>query len=293
MDSEGVELQVQRVVKGDEGPALEPVDVLLGQRAVASGPPFMVRCAGAEGLARDVAAALPAGCELVCLGEQVDGRCPVLPMVLEFRRNAETVDVLVLTKCYGEETAVLLIRRGRPPYKGMLALPGGFVEYRETPQEAAFRELAEETGLVLYPRDRELNVLSLDELARRSATFGSIEQEVSLEPDGPVVGAIYLERVVDGWDDPRFPRGAVRTSLFVLELDGPSERLAARISPGDDASDALVVPVSKLANGPVGFTHHLVLLDAVLDERGERVAWGGENRERLDAVRTGALPVDR
>ncbi|MDP7080136.1 MAG: NUDIX domain-containing protein [Candidatus Undinarchaeales archaeon] len=293
MDSECVELHVHRVVTGDEEPVLDPVDVPPGQRAVASGPPIMVRSEGNADLARDVAAALPAGCELVCLGEPVDGCCPVIPMVLEFRRNAETVDVLVLTKCYGEEPAVLLIRRGRPPYEGMLALPGGFVEYREPPQEAAVRELAEETGLVLYPRDRELAVLSLDELARRSATFGSIEQEVSLEPDGPVISAIYLERVMDGWDDPRFPRGAVRTSLFVLELDGPSERLAARISPGDDASHALVVPISKLANGPVGFAHHLVLIDAVLDERGIRVPWEGENRERLDAVRTGALPIDR
>ncbi len=293
MDSEGVELHVLRVVMGDEGPALESVTVPSGKRAVASGPPLVVRCDGDADLARDVAAALPAGCKFVSLGERVDGRCPVLPVALEFRRNAETVDVLVLTKCYGEEPAVLLIRRGRPPYEGMLALPGGFVEYREPPQGAAVRELAEETGLLLYPRDRELSLLSLDELARRSATFGSIEQEVSLKPDGPVVGAIYLERVIDGWDDPRFPRGAVRTSLFMLELDGPSERLAARISPGDDASHALVVPVSQLAKEPVGFAHHLVLIDAVLDELGIRVPWEGENRERLDAVRTDILPVDR
>ena len=106
-------------------------------------------------------------------------------------------------------------------------------------------------------------------------------------------GKSTLARVMAGRDDPRFPRGAGRPSLCVLELDGPSERLAARISPGDDASHALVVPISKLANGPVGFAHHLVLIDAVLDERGIRGPWEGENRERLDAVRTGALPIDR
>ena len=46
---------------------------------------------------------------------------------------------------------VLLARRGREPRKGKYVLPGGFVEFDETPYEAARREMREETGLVVRP----------------------------------------------------------------------------------------------------------------------------------------------
>lgn len=42
---------------------------------------------------------------------------------------------------------LLLIKRKHPPFEGCYALPGGFVEYGETVEAAAMRELKEETGL--------------------------------------------------------------------------------------------------------------------------------------------------
>lgn len=46
-----------------------------------------------------------------------------------------------------QQLSVLLIERGGHPFLGCLALPGGFVRPDETTEEAAVRELSEETGL--------------------------------------------------------------------------------------------------------------------------------------------------
>jgi 8-oxo-dGTP diphosphatase len=59
---------------------------------------------------------------------------------------AVTVDVVILTVDQGE-LKVLLVRRSSDPYQGMWALPGGFKGPEETLEEAAARELSDETGL--------------------------------------------------------------------------------------------------------------------------------------------------
>jgi 8-oxo-dGTP diphosphatase len=64
----------------------------------------------------------------------------------KWERPSVTADVVILSLQEGD-LKVLLIKRRNWPYEGYWAIPGGFVEMRESLEEAARRELEEETGL--------------------------------------------------------------------------------------------------------------------------------------------------
>lgn len=66
--------------------------------------------------------------------------------VTEYPRPAVAVDVVLFT-ARDDSLDVLLIERGTQPFVGMWALPGGFVRENETLEEAARRELREETNV--------------------------------------------------------------------------------------------------------------------------------------------------
>lgn len=64
----------------------------------------------------------------------------------EYPRAALTVDIVLFGFDEGD-LKVLLIQRDLPPFEDKWALPGGFVRLEETLEEAALRELCEETGV--------------------------------------------------------------------------------------------------------------------------------------------------
>jgi 8-oxo-dGTP diphosphatase len=64
----------------------------------------------------------------------------------EFPAFAVTVDMVILTMVQSH-LHVLLVRRGVAPFKGKWAIPGGFKRPNETLDQAARRELSEETGV--------------------------------------------------------------------------------------------------------------------------------------------------
>lgn len=88
-----------------------------------------------------------------------------------------TVDLVVLTLREGR-LCVLLVERGEDPFKGMLALPGGFLNHAgEEILDAAHRELSEETALTAES-------VHLEQLA----TYG----DAGRDPRGRVVSVAYL-----------------------------------------------------------------------------------------------------
>ncbi len=69
-----------------------------------------------------------------------------MPYTYDYPRPALSVDAIIFKK-EQKRVYVLLIQRGHPPFEGMWALPGGFVDMEETLEEAVARELQEETGM--------------------------------------------------------------------------------------------------------------------------------------------------
>ena len=135
-----------------------------------------------------------------------------------------TVDALL--QCQGQ---VLLIERGHAPGKGLLALPGGFLEQRDTLWQSCLRELAEETHL------------RLDD-ARWQAAF--VQSRVFDHPD-------------------RSLRGRTITHVFQFNL---GDQPLPPVQGGDDARHAHWIPVADIAHqSDRFFDDHFHILQTMLD----------------------------
>jgi 8-oxo-dGTP diphosphatase len=135
---------------------------------------------------------------------------------------AITVDLAVLT-VRDEQLQILLVERAIKPYRGQLALPGGFLASKaEDIDTAAARELAEETGI-------EATRLHLEQLR----TYGAPDRD----PRGRVVTVCYL---------------ALMPDLPAPTAGGDAR--AARWVPVDTALDSDV---------PIAFDHRTIIADAV------------------------------
>ena len=149
----------------------------------------------------------------------------------QFPPFAVTVDVVILTMAEGVLQA-LLVRRGEEPFQGMWAIPGGFKRPEETLDEAARRELSEETGVDVPSlltqfgsygdpgRDPRLNVVTVAYVAVLRAmgaiVAGTDAAEAALVP----ASAILEERTELAFDHLRIVRDAVERVRVELEVSG-------------------------------------------------------------------------
>ena len=100
--------------------------------------------------------------------------------VYEWPRPMVTVDAVVFLKGK-DKTKLLLIKRGKEPFKGKWVFPGGFLEMDEELADGAARELAEEAGLV---------GVELEQMH----TFGTCGRD----PRGRVIGVAFVGTVGPG-----------------------------------------------------------------------------------------------
>ncbi|HEY9367909.1 NUDIX hydrolase [Streptomyces sp.] len=125
-----------------------------------------------------------------------------------FAPFAVTVDLAVLT-VREQRLHVLLVERGQEPYAGAWALPGGFVLPRESSEQAARRELAEETGL----SDATVAGLHLEQLRTYS--------EPDRDPRMRVVSVAYTALVPDDLPEPRGGGDAAQARWLAYGAHGP------------------------------------------------------------------------
>ena len=149
----------------------------------------------------------------------------------QFPAFAVTVDMVVLTMSHGR-LHVLLVRRGVAPYQGMWAIPGGFKRPDETLDEAAKRELVEETGIdgasLLTQfgaygdpgRDPRMNVVTVAYLAVLREV-----RDISAGTDAVAAGLMPVSDALAGkvelaFDHAQIVRDAVERVRADLELRG-------------------------------------------------------------------------
>lgn len=94
-----------------------------------------------------------------------------MPFTYEYPRPMVTVDIILINIV---KNKILMIERGREPYKNYWALPGGFVDMDEELEDAAYRELKEETNV---------DNISLNQFK----TYGTLGRD----PRGRTISIIY------------------------------------------------------------------------------------------------------
>ncbi len=119
-----------------------------------------------------------------------------------------TVDGLVTV----DGKLVAVVRRN-PPFQGMPALPGGFVELGETTESAAVREVREETGL----ETRVVRIVGVYSDPRRDPRGHTVTVAYALQRTGGILRASSDAREIALLDPDRLPPMAFDHATIVAD----------------------------------------------------------------------------
>lgn len=102
---------------------------------------------------------------------------------------------------------VLWIKRGTPPQKGYWAIPSGFLESGETPEEAAARELWEETGARIEPTALNLYLVgSLPEISEVYLVYYGKLTDTRCEPTQEAAEVRFFAKEEAPWSHYAYPQ---------------------------------------------------------------------------------------
>ncbi|WP_433528581.1 NUDIX domain-containing protein [Micromonospora sp. CA-263727] len=106
-------------------------------------------------------------------------------------RNPLPVAVALLPVRTADGLGVVVVRRDIEPARGLLALPGGFIEYGEEWREALVRELREETGLLADAADAAMVAVHSAPAGGTIMIFGElpVRPAEDLPPSAPTAEA--------------------------------------------------------------------------------------------------------
>ena len=151
----------------------------------------------------------------------------------KYEKPSVTTDIVIFTLSDKNELSLLLIKRGGYPYKGKWAIPGGFVDMKESIDDGAKRELFEETNLKDLPIEQ-------------FGTFGDVDRD----PRMRVISIAYMAFVP-------------KNSLNIKAGDDASDAQLFKISIDDIDGITLIGDRNVIKESDLAFDHANIIRTAI------------------------------
>lgn len=125
------------------------------------------------------------------------------------------VSVVMILREKDDNIEVLLERRGAEPKKHEWAFPGGKIEPNETEEEAAIREIKEETNLNIQDVIKVKKIKTTDKIVNMFCTLYNGTDQTIAGSDAEYVEWVNIKNIPElAWDDEKYLKKAIR-KIFI------------------------------------------------------------------------------